>query len=151
MRTDDAKAMDDGDSIERPRWIAPRRACGGARSRLSLRSARVPGVLLCLTLAGGCFSLDDPALQSALTGPFIVSGVMHVDDQSRACSIFEEDSGVSYILFQGLRMTNEDFDQIFQDGAQVRLEISLRPGIPTECSGGLLAQVEEVLELVPAS
>lgn len=101
-------------------------------------------------LVGGCIDLTDPTLQAALTGPYIVSGVMELDPKVRACSVFHEDSGVTYVLFQGLGITNEDFDAVFQDGARLRLEVDRRDGIPTNCHGGIVAQVNEVLEIIPA-
>lgn len=103
----------------------------------------------CIDLSGLVAGLTGDTLETALTGPYIVGGVMEVDAETRPCSLFREDSGVTYLLFQGTRMTNEDFDTLFQDGAWVRLEINRRNGLLTNCGGGTIVEVQEVLELIP--
>lgn len=114
-----------------------------ASSRAICTAAAVLGVW-----TGGCIDFTNDTLQTALTGPYVVAGVMEVDDEIRACSLFREDSGVTYILFQGTRMTNADYDSIFVDGARVRLEINRRSGLLTNCDGGTIAEVQEVYELI---
>lgn len=108
-------------------------------------------VVLC-TCTTGCIDLSaltGDTLQTALEGPYIVGGTMQVNAETRSCSLFVEDSGVRYLLFQGPSMTNEDFDSLFQDGARVRLEIKRRSSLLTNCSGGTIAEVQEILELIP--
>ena len=107
------------------------------------------GWVLC-TYTSGCIEVVIPPSHSELfAGPFIAGGVMEVDPENRACSLFREDSGVTYLLFQGLRLTNEEFDDLFQDGARVRLEIQTRSDITTGCGGGMVVEVLEVLEISP--
>ncbi len=105
-------------------------------------------VVLCNWTAG-CIDLPEDSIQAALEGPYIVGGVMQVNAETRPCSLFLEDSGVPYLLFQGTSMTNEDFDSLFQDGARMRLEINRRSSLLTACEGGTIVEVQEILELIP--
>ena len=114
----------------------------------SMRMLVALGWALC-TCTSGCIELVIPPSHSELfAGPFIAGGVMEVDPENRACSLFREDSGVTYLVFQGLRLTNEEFDDLFQDGARVRLEIQTRD-LSTGCAGGIVVEVLEVLEISP--
>ena len=117
--------------------------------RMSTRMLVALGWVLC-TYTSGCIDIVIPPSHSELfAGPFIAGGVMDVDRDNRACSLFREDSGVTYLVYQGLRLTNEEFDDLFQDGAHVRLEIQVRSDITTGCGGGIVVEVLEVLEISP--
>ena len=115
----------------------------------SMRMLVALGWALC-TCTSGCIDLVIPPSHSELfSGPFIAGGVMELDPENRACSLFLEDSGVTYLVFQGPRVTNQEFDDLFQDGARVRLEIQERGDIPTGCGGGIVVEVLEILQISP--
>lgn len=82
---------------------------------------------------------------------FIVTGVMEEVDLDRPqCSRFQGDNGVTYHLFQGPRLANDEFDQLFEEGAQVRLEIEIRDDLELlPCLAGETVEVIEVLEFIP--
>ena len=135
------------------RAAAPHGSLGDARGQ-SPRSRKKCAWIVCVaavvlgTWTGGCARLDK-TIASALAKPYIVGGVMEMNTETPACSVFREDSGVTYILFQGNSMTNHDFDELFHEGRRARLEITQRANLPTKCRGGMIVEVQEVLEPIP--
>ncbi len=81
---------------------------------------------------------------------FIISGTVELDAGEPLCSRFQADNGLTYHLFQGPRLTNDEYDQLFEDGARARLEIEIRDDLVLECEEGELVEVVEVLEFIPA-
>lgn len=103
--------------------------------------------------AAACITLDIPSGGSLFPAPaFIVTGVMEEVDHDRPqCSQFRADNGVVYHLFQGPRLTNDEFDQLFEEGARVRLEIEIRDDLDlATCAVGATVEVVEVLEFIPS-
>jgi len=102
--------------------------------------------------AASCITLDIPSGGSLFpAASFIVSGVMEeVDPERPQCSRFQGDNGTTYHLFQGPRLTNDEFDQLFEEGARVRLEIEIRTDLELfPCAVGKTVEVVEVLEFIP--
>ena len=115
-----------------------------------------PAVLLAavgiVCLAAACINVDIPSGGSLFPAPsFILSGVMRDVDVNRPqCSKFQGDNGVTYHLYQGPRLTNDEFDQLFEEGARVRLEIEIRDDLELfPCLAGKTVEVIEVLEFIP--
>ncbi len=98
----------------------------------------------------GCITVDiPPASGDFFAGAFIISGTMELDRDEQTCSIFHGDNGVEYSLFQGPRLTNEEFDQLFEDGARARLELDIRSDLELRCSPNPTVEVIEILEFIP--
>jgi hypothetical protein len=103
------------------------------------------------SLASSCIELNLPSGDSLFPAPsFIIAGVMDLDPQQPLCSRFVADNGVVYHLFQGPRLSNDEYDQLFEEGARLRLEIQIRDDLVLLCQEGELVEVVEVLEFVPA-
>ena len=99
-----------------------------------------------------CIKLDVPSGDSLFPeASFIISGVMQEVDRDRPqCSQFLGDNGVIYHLFQGPRLTNDEFDELQEEGARVRLEIEIRDDLELlTCAVGKTVEVIEVLEFIP--
>jgi hypothetical protein len=107
------------------------------------------GGCLGLLASVSCIDVAVPDAGGLFSGPFIVSGQIELDFENRACTLFRADSGYSYVLFQGPRLTNEEFDDLFQNGARVRLEIDPRDDLEARCPGGSEVEVIEILEVIP--
>lgn len=111
----------------------------------------IAGALVSLS-AGSCIEVDIPSGESLFPeASFIVSGTMEVDSRGPECSLFRADTGLAYHLFQGPRLTNEEFDQLFEPGSRSRLEIQVRKDLELLCRRGRSVEVIEVLEFIPAS
>ena len=111
--------------------------------------AAVAGTLLSGT---SCIEVDLPSGDSLFPeASFIVSGTMEVDPRGPECSLFHADNGFNYHLFQGPRLTNDEYDQLFETGSRSRLEIQARKDLVLTCGRGYTAEVIEVLEFIPAS
>jgi hypothetical protein len=99
-----------------------------------------------------CIDLNIPSGEGLFpAASFIVSGTMEVDPRGPECSIFHADNGFRYHLFQGPRLTNDEYDQLFEDGSRCRLEIQVRKDLTLTCAVGARAEIIEVLEFIPAS
>ncbi|MCP4250180.1 MAG: hypothetical protein GY778_24315 [bacterium] len=103
--------------------------------------------------AAACIDLNIPSGDSLFPErSFIIGGNMDLDRQRQACSIFQADNGVSYRLFQGPRLTNDEYDQLFEDGSRARLEIEVRDELSLlGCDlSAVTVEVVEVLEFIPS-
>jgi hypothetical protein len=99
-----------------------------------------------------CIEVDIPSGESLFpAASFIVGGTMEVDSRGPQCSLFHADNGRDYHLFQGPRLTNDEYDQLFEDGSRSRLEIQVRGDLKLNCRRGTVVEVVEVLEFIPAS
>lgn len=100
---------------------------------------------------GACIELNLPSGDSLFAAPsFIVSGTIELEPANPLCSRFRADNGYVYHLFQGPRLANDEYDQLFEDGARARLEIEIRDDLILTCRQGTLVEVVEVLEFIPA-
>ena len=111
-------------------------------------------VLLVATavISTSCIDLNIPSGEGLFPdASFIVSGTMELDPRGPECSIFHADNGFRYHLFQGPRLTNDEYDQLFEDGSRSRLEIQVRKDLDLACAVGARVEVVEVLEFIPAA
>ncbi len=101
--------------------------------------------------AASCIDLNIPKGEGLFPEPsFIISGVMELDAERPLCSRFQADNGLVYHLFQGPRLTNDEYDQLFENGARARLEIEIRKDLDLlGCRRGATVEVLEVLEFIP--
>lgn len=119
---------------------AARLPCG---IRISLACAMVP------LLGGGCPSLSDATSSLFVRGePFVISGTAGVINNNGPCKVWYGDNGISYHLFQGARVLNEDFDRANVPGVRSRLEIATRNDLTLTCKVGTIVEVQRVLEVV---
>jgi hypothetical protein len=118
------------------------------RRQVSLIAAVAAGVLV----TASCMEVDIPSGEGLFPDEsFITGGTMEVDPRGPECSLFHADNGLDYHLFQGPRLTNDEYDQLFENGARARLEIQVRGDLELRCGFGRNAEVVEVLEFIPAS
>jgi len=105
-----------------------------------------------LALSASCIDVNIPSGEGLFpAASFIVGGVMKLDRQRPLCSEFRGDNGVVYHLFQGPRLTNDEYDQLFEDGSRARLEIQVRGDLDlVGCGLGTNVEIVEVLEFIPA-
>jgi hypothetical protein len=103
---------------------------------------------LLLGLASGCS--DFLGLANLTATPFILSGTMAVEDRGGPCPAWLGENGVKYYLFQGDRLTNDEFDRIRVDGVTSRLEIKVRTDLVVECASprAEIVEVQRVLEIL---
>lgn len=119
-----------------------------ARARGLVLTGSAVAALVCTS----CIQIDLPSGESLFpAASFIVGGVMEVDTRGPECSLFHGDNGFEYHLFQGPRLTNEEYDQLFESGARSRLEIQVRTDLDLRCRRARVAEVIEVLEFIPAA
>jgi hypothetical protein len=103
-------------------------------------------VFLALAAVGAC-TLQVPSIFPSGT-PFIVKGTSETRDVF-ACgpsAVWVDTSGVAYHLFQGDRISNEDFDRITTPGVTSRLEIATRDDLQVACPVGIIVEVRSILE-----
>jgi len=111
---------------------------------------RLTTALVALSVSS-CIDLNIPEGEGLFPEPsFIISGVMELDAEQQLCSRFRADNGLIYHLYQGPRLTNDEYDQLFQEGARARLEIEIRKDLElVPCRRGATVEVLEVLEFIP--
>ncbi|MCH7812474.1 MAG: hypothetical protein IID40_00505 [Planctomycetes bacterium] len=123
-----------------------------AGTHKTTRRLALTAAALALT-AAACIDLNIPSGDSLFPErSFIIGGTMDLDRQRQACSIFQADNGLGYRLFQGPRLTNDEYDQLFEDGAGARLEIEVRDELSlVGCdAAAVTVEVVEVLEFIPS-
>jgi hypothetical protein len=98
----------------------------------------------------GCGALEDLTQGVIVRGePFIISGTSGVYEyEGGICRVWYADNGASYHLFQGARVTNDEFDRVTTPGVRSRLEIAPRNDLYLKCARGQLVEVQLVLEIV---
>ncbi len=100
-------------------------------------------------LASGCVDLG-AASEGGLFPrgePFILSGTAAVEDRDGPCRAWLGENGVTYHLFQGARVANDEFDRVRAEGVTSRLEIAIRTDLQLDCQYGTIAEVQRVLEI----
>ena len=131
----------------RRRTPCPGSTTEGAHMNGRLR--RVRCLWLLPFLAGGCIDLgavDDGGLFPR-GEPFIISGTAAVEDRDGPCRAWLGENGVTYHLFQGARVANDEFDRVRTEGVTSRLEIAIRTDLQLDCQYGTIVEVQRVLEI----
>jgi hypothetical protein len=98
---------------------------------------------------GGCFSLGDTSQLLPVGTPFVVRGTMTVTSEEGACLVWRAENGQSYFLYQDPLLDNDVYDRVIVPGATSRLVIATRSDLVAGCQVDGVAQVKEVLEIVP--
>jgi hypothetical protein len=111
-----------------------------------MRVTRLLPLLPALALAVGC-NLNTGSL-FVRGEPFIISGTAAVRDQHGPCPVWIGENGVTYQLFQGARLDNDEYDRILVPGVTSRLEIATRNDLVAKCDLGTIVEVQRILEVV---
>jgi hypothetical protein len=113
-----------------------------------IKMARFLTLTLLLVLIG-CSSFEVPGNEQLFPrgAPFVVKGTAGLVFSNRPCPVWYGDNGVSYHLFQGQRVDNDEFDLVVTPGVRSRLEIAVRTDIFLDCQVGVIAEVENILEI----
>ena len=98
----------------------------------------------------GCIDIAIPGEETlfARGTSFVVSGTAAVVDNGGPCLVWIAENGVTYHLFQGVRVENDDFDRVTTPGATSRLEVATRSDLVVACRIGTIVEVQGVLEII---
>lgn len=117
-----------------------------------MRSVRLAalGALLVLT-APACVNVGIPGLDNffARGDSFVLRGTAAVVDQGGACRVWLGENGLTYHLFQGPALQNDEFDRVVTAGVTSRLQLAVRQDLQVDCQRGDIVEVERVLEIAP--
>lgn len=80
--------------------------------------------------------------------PFVLGGTAAIVDCDGPRLVWYGDNGITYHLFQGTRLTNDEFDRVTTAGVSSRLEIATRQDLVVSCQIGTIVEVQRVLEIV---
>lgn len=104
----------------------------------------------CAMLTGACVDIVMPEDVTLFDvgSPFVVSGTAAlVDTPEGPCRVWVGENGISYHLFQSVRLENDTFDQVISEGTASRLVLARRNDIALACSFGTVVEVRNVLEI----
>jgi hypothetical protein len=94
---------------------------------------------------GGGISLFPP-------GAFVIRGRMdEATGMGMDCPVFRAETGINYHLFQTEAVENDVYDAVTTPGAVSRLVVQERSDLEIACQIGTIVEVQDVLELIPAS
>lgn len=79
---------------------------------------------------------------------FVLRGTATILDRGGPCLVWVGENGVTYHLFQGTGVTNEDYDRVATPGVTSRLQLATRSDLEVVCEVGTIVEVERVLEIV---
>lgn len=84
-------------------------------------------------------------------GAFVIRGRM---DEATGfgidCPVFRAETGINYHLFQTEAIENDVYDAVTTPGAVSRLVVQERSDLEIACQIGIIVEVQDVLELIPA-
>ena len=106
-------------------------------------------VLLGILLYAGCIDLTIPGQNTLFVKgeSFVLSGTAAVIDNDGPCLVWLGTNGITYHLFQGIDLDNEDFDRVTTPGVTSRLELATREDLEVSCQIGTIVEVQGVLEI----
>lgn len=112
-----------------------------------------PKTTLVLTVAlllAGCINISLPGEETLFVKgePFVARGTMAVADVGGPCPVWIGQNGITYHLFQGVYLDNDDFDRVTTPGVTSRLELATRGDLKVDCAIGTIVEVLSVLEIV---
>jgi hypothetical protein len=109
-----------------------------------LAAVLVTGVVL----GGACLSIPGQDTLFVKGEPFIIGGTAAITDCEGPRVVWYGDNGITYHLYQGTRLANDDFDRITTAGVTSRLELATRTDLDVSCRVGTIVEVQRVLEVV---
>lgn len=120
----------------------------GTRSVSRLATA----VALALS-ASGCIDIHLPKDLTLIPvgTPFVMTGTAALEEgtDGEPCPVWVGENGITYHLFQDPSLDNESFDMVVAAGTTSRLVLAVRTDLTVDCQVGTIAEVHEVLEIVP--
>lgn len=103
-----------------------------------------------LALAAGCINIPGEDTLFVRGEPFILTGTADVLQRwGQPCPVWIGENGITYHLFQGPRLSNEEYDAIAAPGVTSRLEVATRSDLAVQCQVGTIVEVQRILEIVP--
>lgn len=105
-----------------------------------------------VTALAGCIDINVPDEFSLLPvgTSFVMRGTAAVVDDPTGlpCLVWVGENGITYVLFQDMRLENDIFDRVTAPGTTSRLQLATRSDLEVSCQIGTIAEVEDVLEIV---
>ena len=97
----------------------------------------------------GCVDIVLPENVSLIDvgSPFVMKGSAVLLDDDGPCLAWLGDDGNTYHLIQVQTMENELFDELIVPGTRSRLVLARRRDLTVQCQMGVVAEVQNVLEL----
>lgn len=103
------------------------------------------GVLL---VGAGC-TIEIPGQDTLFVRgePFIMRGTAATINVGGPCRVWIGDNGITYHLFQSVRLSSEEFDRVSTPGVTSRLQLATRNDLKVDCQTGDIVEVERVLDV----
>ena len=79
--------------------------------------------------------------------PFVMRGTAATIDSSGPCRVWIGDNGITYHLFQSVRLASDEFDRVATPGVTSRLQLATRNDLKVDCQVGDIVEVERVLDV----
>ena len=100
--------------------------------------------------AAGCAEIALPENVSLINigSPFVMKGSAVLLDDDGPCLAWLGDDGNTYHLIQVQTMENELFDELIAPGTRSRLVLAKRNDLTVACQMGIVAEVQNVLEVI---
>lgn len=100
--------------------------------------------------AAGCAEIVLPENVSLINigSPFVMKGSAVLLDDDGPCLAWLGDDGNTYHLIQVQTMENELFDELIAPGTRSRLVLAKRNDLTVACQMGIVAEVQNVLEVI---
>ena len=98
----------------------------------------------------GCAEIVLPENVSLINigSPFVMKGSAVLLDDDGPCLAWLGDDGNTYHLIQVQTMENELFDELIAPGTRSRLVLAKRNDLTVACQMGIVAEVQNVLEVI---
>lgn len=104
--------------------------------------------LASLLVGAGCtFEIPGQDTLFVRGEPFVMRGTAVTLDVDGPCRVWIGDNGITYHLFQSVRLANEDFDRVVSPGVTARLQLATRNDLKVDCQTGDIVEVERVLDI----
>ncbi len=111
------------------------------------------GLVFAVVMGGavaGCAEIALPENVSLINigSPFVMKGSAVLLDDDGPCLAWLGDDGNTYHLIQVQTMENELFDELIAPGTRSRLVLAKRSDLTVACQVGIVAEVQNVLEVI---
>ncbi len=111
------------------------------------------GLVSTVIIGGAVVGCAEIALPENVTlinigAPFVMKGSAVLLDDDGPCLAWLGDDGNTYHLIQVQTMENELFDQLIAPGTRSRLVLAKRNDLTVACQMGIVAEVQNVLEVI---
>lgn len=106
-------------------------------------------VVVVAALIAGCLQFEIPGQQTLFVKgqAFVLRGTSAVVERNGPCLVWYGDNGITYHLFQGIQVANDDYDRVITPGTTARLELAARTDLKVGCQFGTVVEVQSILEI----